>query len=151
MQYTTEIEIALPVNRVIELFDSEENLYKWQKGLQSFKHVSGDAGQPGARSELVFQMGKRKIEMVETIVKRDLPSMFSATYDAKGVHNVIENTFEDLDGERTKWVSHNEFQFKGFMKVIGFLMKGAFPKQSLKYMQDFKAFAEDGKDVNAES
>lgn len=148
MQYTTEIEIALPREQVIELFDSEENLYKWQEGLKSFKHVSGEAGQPGAKSELVFQIGKRKIEMVETIVKRELPDVFSATFDAKGVHNLVENHFEDLDGERTKWVSHNEFQFKGFMKVIGFLMKGAFPKQSMKYMLDFKAFAEDGKNVN---
>ena len=36
----------------------------------------------------------------------------------------------------------NEFQFKGFMKLIGFFMPGAFEKQSFKYMKDFKAFAE---------
>ena len=36
------------------------------------------------------------------------------------------------------------------MKLMGVLMKGAFPKQSLAYMQDFKAFAEQGKDVREE-
>jgi len=35
------------------------------------------------------------------------------------------------------------------MKIVAFFMKGAFAKQSLKYIQDFKAFAEDGVDVNA--
>jgi hypothetical protein len=35
-----------------------------------------------------------------------------------------------------------EFQFKGFMKIIGFLFPGAFKKQSLKYLVDFKQFAE---------
>ena len=148
MQYITEIEIALPREQVIELFDDVDNLYKWQRGLKSFKHLSGEAGQPGAKSELVFQMGKRTVEMIETIIVRDLPDTFSATFDAKGVHNVVENSFEDVDGERTRWVSRNEFQFKGFMKVIGFLMKGAFPKESLKHMQNFKAFAEEGKNVN---
>ena len=147
MRYTNEIEIALPRERVVELFDDVDNLYKWQRGLKSFKHVSGEPGQPGARSEMIFQMGKRTVEMIETIVARDLPDRFSATFDAKGVRNLVENTFEDLDGERTRWVSHNEFQFKGFMKVMAFLMKGAFPKQSLKFMQDFKAFAEEGKNV----
>jgi hypothetical protein len=34
------------------------------------------------------------------------------------------------------------------MRIIGLLMKRAFPKQSLKYLQDFKVFAEEGIEVN---
>ncbi len=49
--YTVEIEIALPRDRVIELFDNAENLLKWQKGLQSFEHISGEPGQPGTTSK----------------------------------------------------------------------------------------------------
>ena len=33
------------------------------------------------------------------------------------------------------------------MRLVGLLMPGAFRKQSLEHMQDFKAFAEQGKDV----
>jgi hypothetical protein len=33
------------------------------------------------------------------------------------------------------------------MRLMGFLMPGAFRKQTLQNMQDFKAFAEQGKDV----
>ncbi|MEO2058942.1 MAG: SRPBCC family protein, partial [Mesonia sp.] len=48
-------------------------------------------------------------------------------------------------------ISESEFQFSSFaMKVMGFLMPGAFKKQSLKYMKDFKAFVEDGKSVSNE-
>ena len=43
---------------------------------------------------------------------------------------------------RTKYISEQEFQFKGFMKVIGFIMPGAFKKQSMKYLEAFKNFAE---------
>ncbi|MEM7164691.1 MAG: SRPBCC family protein [Planctomycetota bacterium] len=147
MKYKVEIDIDLPRDRVIELFDSTENLYKWQDGLQSFEHISGDPGQAGAKSKLVFKMGKRNMELVETITKRELPDEFNGTYDTKGVFNVVNNRFTETAPGKTRWESENEFQFQGFMKVIGFVMKGAFPKQSLKYMKDFKAFAEDGKDV----
>jgi len=152
MKYSISIDLNLPRARVIELFDSTENLYKWQRGLQSFELLEGEPGQPGAKSKMVFQMGKRRIEMVETISKSDLPDAFEGTYDAEGVHNVVKNRFVELGPDKTRWESDQEFQFKGFMKVIGFLMPGAFKKQSLKYAQDFKAFAEDGVDVrNPES
>ena len=151
MKYTVEIDIELPRDQVVGLFDSTDNMYKWQEGLQSFEHLNGEPGQEGAQSKLVFQMGKRTIEMIETITLRDLPDRFDGTYDAKGVHNVVKNEFVEVGPERTKWISENEFQFQGFMKLIGFFFKSAFPKQSLKYMRDFKAFAERGVDVNAGS
>ena len=149
MHYTVEIDLDLPRDRVIELFDSSENLRKWQRGLQVFEPLEGEPGQPGATSRLVFQMGRRKIEMIETITERNLPDSFAGTYDAKGVHNVVRNRFVELAPDRTKWISENEFEFSGFMKLVGLLAKSAFPKQSLEYLQDFKAFAEDGVDVNA--
>ncbi len=50
--------------------------------------------------------------------------------------------------ETTLWVSENEYRFSGLlMRLVGLLMPGAFRKQSLQHMQDFKAFAEHGKDV----
>ena len=57
MKYTTEIEIEKPIEKVIELFDNPDNLKKWMEGLQSFEHLSGTPGQPGAKSRLFFKMG----------------------------------------------------------------------------------------------
>ena len=42
--FTVEIDIDLPREKVLEQFDSTENLFKWQNGLQSFDHVSGEPG-----------------------------------------------------------------------------------------------------------
>ncbi len=142
MRYTVEIDIDLPRDRVIELFDSTENMKKWQKGLISTEHVSGVPGEVGAKMKLEYKMGKREVEMIETITKRDLPDEFAATYDAKNVHNIVDNSFIQVSDYKTKWVSYNEFQMSGMMKLIAFLMPGAFKKQSLKFMADFKAFAE---------
>ena len=142
MRYTAEVTINLPREQVIKLFDSTENLKKWQEGLQSFEHVSGESGQVGAKSKLLYDMKGRKIEMIETITSRNLPDEFSGTYEAKGVFNSIENHFYEEGAERTRWVADNEFQFSGFMKIMAFFMSGSFRKQSLKTMEAFKTFAE---------
>lgn len=143
MQYDLEITINLPRERVIELFDSVENLKEWQVGLQSFTHKSGTPGQEGAQSDIVYQMGKRRIEMVETITKHNLPDEFSGTYEAPGMWNLVENFFIAQDDNTTLWRTRNTFKCQTFMlKVMAFLMPGAFKKQSFKYMSDFKTFAE---------
>ena len=99
--------------------------------------------------EVEYEMGKRSLVMVETILKRNLPHEFHATYDARGVHNIQRNTFEELDGNHCRWISESEFQFSSLpMKLMGWLMPGAFKKQSLAYLRDFKNFAETGASVS---
>ena len=142
MKYSTEIEINKPVEKVVELFDNPDNLGKWMEGLISFEHISGTAGQVGAKSRLKFKMGKREMEMVETILVRNLPDEFSGTYEANGAFNIVKNRFIALPGNKTKYINEQEFQFKGFMKIIAFLMPGAFKKQSMKYLVAFKSFVE---------
>jgi hypothetical protein len=142
MKYSVDIDIHLPIQKVIELFDNPNNMKLWMEGLQSFEPISGAAGQVGAKAKLKFKMGSREIEMIETITVRNLPHEFSGTYEAKGVYNIVKNKFVSLSPDKTKYISEQEFHFKGFMKIIGFLMPGAFKKQSIKYLTDFKNFAE---------
>lgn len=142
MKYELDIKIDLPRNKVIELFDNPDNMKHWQDGFVSLEHLEGEAGKEGATSKLKYKMGKRDIEMIETIIKRDLPNEFSARYEAKGVRNEVYNKFKVIDKKNTLWESENVFKLKGFMKIIAFLMPGTFKKQSYKYMVDFKKFAE---------
>ena len=142
MQYTVEVSINVPREQVIELFDSTENLEKWQEGLQSFEHISGDPGQVGAKSKLLYDMNGRKIEMIETITSRNLPQEFSGTYEATGVFNSIQNHFYEQGADKTRWVAENEFKFSGIMMIVSLFMRGSFRKQSLKTMEAFKTFAE---------
>ena len=142
MNYTVEIEIDLPRARVIELFDNPDNLPKWQPELVSFEHISGERGTPGAKSRLLYKVGKREFDMIETITVRKLPDEFSGTYETHDALNTVKNRFIETGPGKTKWISENEFQCKGFMKILAFLMPGMFKKQSWKYMEQFKAFAE---------
>jgi len=142
MRYTSELRVNLPRQRMIDLFDDPENMRKWQPGLVSFEHQSGEPGQPGAKSKLLYDMNGRKVELIETIVSRNLPDEFSGTYETQGVHNLNENRFYEDGPERTRWVLDTEFHFSGFMKIMAFFMGGAFRKQTMEHMTNFKKFAE---------
>ena len=142
MKYQCEVTIDLPRDRVVELFDSSENLPKWQPGLLSFDHVSGKQGQSGAKSRLVYVERGRETEMFETIIRRNMPEEFTALYEAKGVTNWCANFFKEDGSDKTLWVMKNEFKFHGLMSIFGLVMRGAFPKQTLSDMNRFKAFAE---------
>lgn len=142
MKYSITTTIDLPRHKVIELFDNPDNLPKWQPELQSFDHFSGEPGKPGAKSKLKYKMGKREVEMIETITVRNLPEEFSGTYEAKGVLNIQKNYFKEVGENQTEWISETEFKLSGFMKVMAWFMPGAFKKQSQKYLDQFKAFAE---------
>ena len=147
MRYQLELDIDQPRERVIELFLDSENLYKWQQGLVSFEHLDGqEARQVGAKSKQVHKMGRHEVEMIETITAHNYPDEFSATYEADGVWNLIENRFIDVDGSKTKWVLDSEFKCKGIMRLMAFFMPGMFKKQTFTFMQMFKEFAENSDD-----
>jgi len=142
MKYTCEIEINQPVQKVIKLFDNPDNLSKWMEGLQSFEHLSGTPGEVGSKSKLTFLMGKRKMEMIETVTVRNLPEEFTGTYESKSGINIVTNRFFPISDTTTRYVNEQEFQFGGLMKFIAPLMIGLFKKQSMKYLVAFKKFAE---------
>ena len=150
--YTVSVDIDLPRDRVIELFDDDANLVKWQNGLQSFEPISGTPGQPGAKSRLLFDDGKCKVELTETITERNLPDEFNGTYEWKGGKNSLRNRFIELGPERTRWESTCEYEFSSLMlKLMGFFAPGMFRKQNQKFLDNFKAFCEHGTDVREQA
>lgn len=141
MRYTESVIIRRPIDTVVKMFDNPDNMKHWMDGLQSFEHISGSPGQVGAVSRLRFKMGKRDMDMIERITVRDLPHEFSGTYEVQGVFNIVRNYFEEIGPNQTKVSNDQEFQFKGFMKIMN-LMPWMFKKQSRKYLEAFKKFVE---------
>jgi hypothetical protein len=158
MKYTVSIEIALPRERLVQLLADPEHVSKWLRGLVLHEPLGGAHGQVGTESRVVMQMGQQKIECTETITRReplDLHGIpresvvhFEREIVTKGMWSAVRDRFTETGPETTLWVSENEYRFSGWlMRLVGLLMPGAFRKQSLQHMQDFKAFAEHGKDV----
>ena len=142
MKYSIELIINKSRDEVWDTFDSVENLYKWMPTLKEFKHESGEAGQPGAKSKLIYQEGKRVFEMIETVTSRVNPEEFSGTYEMKGTKNSIKNTFTDLGENKTKWHLDSEFEFGGVYKFISPFIKGMIVKRTKTNMNSFKDLAE---------
>ncbi len=142
MKYTLEIEIAISREKMITLFDSVENLQHWQEGFVSFEHLSGPYGETGGVALLKYNNNGKVLELTETITGKNLPDGFSAIYEAPMVWNRQKNYFIEMGPDKTKWVADHDFKFTSFMRIIGFLLPSVFKKQSYKFMEAFKAFAE---------
>jgi uncharacterized membrane protein len=144
MKFSCSVEINKPVEKVIELYDNTENLKKWQDGFVSLEHLSGKPGTPGAKSKLIYKIGKREIELIETISVKNLPHEFSALYETKTMVNTMTNRFIPIGEEKTKYETEIEYtRFNGVMpKMMAFLMPGVFKKQTQKWLNQFKVFAE---------
>ena len=142
LRYTCETTIAKPRDEVVALLQELENLPKWQPGLVEYRHLSGTPGQVGAKLLLRQKMGKREIEITETITESELPARYVAVYEATGVWNLIENTLTETPDGHTHWRVDTEFRCRGITWLMSVLMPGMFRRETEKYMANFKAFAE---------
>lgn len=144
MKFSCSVDINLPQKQVIELWENPDNLMKWQEGLLSFEHLSGEKGQVGTKSKMVYQSGKRQFDLIETILENNLPNSFTGEYTAKTMVNTMHNVFTPLDDNKTNWTANIEYsQFNGFLpKMMGLFMGGLFKKQTQKWLDRFKNFAE---------
>ncbi len=148
MKYTSEIIVDLPLKEFLEKMDNSENMKHWQVGLVNYEQLEGTPGEVGAKMKLSYKFKKRDMDLIETITLKKLPNEFHMTYDTKGMFNKQENYFEQTPEGHTKWKSIAEFIPDNFMmKVMTTFMKGVFKKQTMKYMTDFKNFAEKGTSV----
>jgi hypothetical protein len=158
MKFTVSLEIALPRERVVSLLNDPRHLPKWLRGLVLHEPQNGVHGQVGTKSRVVLQMGQQKFEGIETITRREpadlqelakeRPVLFEREMAGDGMWSAVCDRLTETGPETTLWVSENEYRFSGvMMRLVGFLMPGAFRKQSLQHMRDFKAFAEHGQDV----
>ena len=147
IKYTEEIEINSNIDSLIVLFDNPYNMKEYMEGIESYIVLSGNIREVGAKAELVVafiekDVVKRRIVMIEEIITNNLPKEKKVTYTADGVYNIVTNRFEKVSENKTKFINEQEFEFKGYMKIISFFIPSAFKKQSKIYLEDFKEFAE---------
>lgn len=144
MKFTCTVEIDAPIDKVIKLFEDPDSLKEWQDGFLGIEHISETEGEVGAKSKMRYKIGKREIELIETIQVYNLPEEYTAVYEAKQMVNTMSNHFTAIDDSHTKYVAHIEYtKFNGFMiKLMATLMPGMFKKQTQKWLDQFKAFVE---------
>ena len=142
MKYTVSSIIEKPLEDVMGHFRDPDCLPKWMEGLQELKHISGEPGKVGAKSELHFIHKGKEMILHETILEENLPEQIKFSYVSPMGYSEVEMQFEKVSDNSTKQINNSYFELKGMMKIMGPLMKGMFKKQSMKYLNAFKDYAE---------
>lgn len=144
MKYTCSVEINSPIGTVVDLWADENKFKEWQDGFVKIDHVSGEPGSIGSKSTIYLEQGKRKMELLETIHVNNLPDEKTALYEHIHMTNTQTTRFRSIDDGKTQYISEVEYtQFNGFVpKLMAKFFPGMFKKQSQKWMDQFKNFAE---------
>ena len=142
MNFTAQIVIDRPRERVVELIRNPETLAQWQPGWQYGPLLAGKLDQVGAQRRVLVELNGFRLDMIETIVASNPPDLFTSVYTARGVQNRVENRFYADNPDATRWVMSNAFQFTGLMAVVGTFVGDFVPKQTVESMRRFKLFAE---------
>lgn len=144
MKYKCSIEINCPIAEVIKLWENEKHFAEWQDGFLSIIHFEGKLGEIGSKAKIVLSQGKRTIELTETIIISNLPTEKKALYEHIHMTNIQSSRFEKMAETKTQYISEVEYtKFNGFLpKLMAKLFPSMFKKQSQKWMNQFKVFAE---------
>jgi hypothetical protein len=112
MKFRCTIIIDKPINRVVELFEDQETLKHTQESFLRIEHKSGNKGEAGAKSKLVY----KKFDLLETIIHNKLPDEFSASYEHNHMTNTMTSKFEVINKNETGFTTDIEYtKFNGFM------------------------------------
>ena len=142
IKYSEEIEINTNIDTITALFDNPYNMQKYMGGIESYNIIEGNIREAGTKAEITVLIGKKKIVMIEEIIRNNLPEEKKVIYTADGVYNIVTNRFEKVSKNKTKFINEQEFEFKGIMKIIGFFTPSAFKEQTKAFLNSFKEFAE---------
>ena len=144
MKYVCEIEINIPVEKVVDFWSDETNFPNWQDGFISIELLEGNWNVEGSKSKILFKNGKQKMELIETVISNNLPFSKKALYEHIHMSNTQLSRFEKISDTRSKIISEVEYtHFNGFMpKMMATFFTGMFKRQSQKWLDQFKIVVE---------
>lgn len=141
MKFTCHTDMTVPIHRVIALFENPDNLKEWQDGFMSIEPIGGIPREVGSKSKLTHD----KLELIETIIRNELPEEFKATYEHKHMVNTMSCKLMKIDPNITRFEQEIHYtKFNGFLpKLMAKLFPGMFEKQVQKWLNQFKTIAEE--------
>lgn len=142
MKTRAEIIINRPRQHVVDLITNPDNTSKWQSAIKTVELLSGEPDQEGSKSRVVFEAGGFRLELTETVIRHSPPDLFASSFEARGVKNVVENRFYEMEAGRTRWVMDNALHLGGIMSFAERFLRNLVAKQTVQTMKQFKSFAE---------
>jgi hypothetical protein len=143
MKNKAEVVIHAPREKVLELWQSFEDQKKWQKGLESLELRNGKPGYIGTQTHYSYKMGRRRLNLQETLIQNNLPTEYQVLQESDDVVSRQKHYITEQEPGKTLWttVSDTRFQSLG-LKVISWLSPGLFQKEQQRTLEAFKAYVE---------
>ncbi len=142
MKIKVEAKIRASRDFVWAVFENPDNLTRWQPTLETFMHRTGEVGQPGATSELVYNENGKKITMIETVTERRKPQFMAGIYDSARATSLIVIHLEEIDDNTTRFVSYTNMKFKGMMKIMSVFVAKSIRDRAEADLNRFKLLVE---------
>jgi len=144
MKFTGSVDVHRPIAEVAALFADPTKLIHYQDGFLRKELISGTEGQDGAISMMYYKMGKREMELKETITANNLPDSFEASYEHTHMDNTLKSTFTALSDNSTRYEIEGEYTRMSWVmpRLISILFPSMYRKQAQKWMDNFKVYAE---------
>jgi len=142
MKYTVSNNIDKSIEVVSDKFMEPDGALQWMEGLEKIERLSKESYIVGAKSRFHSLHKNKKFVIDETILEQNMPNQIKFGFTSSMGYNEVEMVFEKLNNNSTKQINNSYFKLKGIMWLLGPLMKGMFKKQSMKYLDAFKEFAE---------
>lgn len=144
MKFSGSIDIDKPQQVVASFFADPQYLGEYQEGFLRKELVSGTAGQEGAVSKMYYQMGKKEMELTETITSNQFPEIFEGHYHHKHMDNTMKCRFIALSDNKTRYTSEIEYTRINWLmpRLMAILFPGMFRKPAQRWMNNFKEFVE---------
>jgi hypothetical protein len=144
MKSVFEIEVNVRQEKLAEMFADPENYKKWMGELEGYEIISGKPGMVGSKYRIIQKNGDKKTDFIANVTSRNLPNEFSMTIEEPNVAQVsVTGQFIALSPEKTKFISKEEFKFKGISnKIGGLLYQRSIKGDHHSYTMNFKHFAE---------
>lgn len=143
MKSKSEVVINAPRERVLELWHSFEDQKKWQKGLESLEFKNGKPGYIGTQINYSYKLGRKKLNLQETLLKNNLPTEYQVLQESKGVISRQNHYITEPEPGKTLWTTVTETRFQTLgLRVIGWLSPGLFQREQQRTMEAFRDHVE---------
>ena len=130
MKYKDSVEIAKSRDEVVKFFADPKYLGAYQDGFINKHLISGELGEDGAVSKMVYKYGNRDMELTETIIAKRLPQSFESSYHHKHMDNFMRCKFVILNDHRTRYEYEFEYTRISWLipKLMAILFRGMYRK-----------------------
>jgi len=137
MNYTVDILIDAPREKVASLYVDLNRMSEWETGLKSIEHTDKHLFETGSKGIFHFEFNEIKMPMKVSVEKNELPHQIIQIFEVPGAWNRCDNHFIEKGGQ-TLWKMDVVFKFEQDMNVA----LERFIEKTKASMMVFKSFVE---------